>query len=213
MVAFGAILSLYPLYLSLILTHIDRRILACHPTTVTLLDQTRQMCRTKHYSPRTEEAYTRWSERFLRLHREAAGQWIHISIVLLRKSRTPSSIFLVAAARERHVTALSATGERSERYACRLRRSLGAEPVAQQLEIADLSLGAEGSDLYFTYPECYIPTRVCLSGNGQRKPRRRRCLAQALRVARASYLGRSTPNLSRNSSRSGICRAGSSYPL
>ncbi len=44
-----------------------------------LLEQTRQICRTKHYSPRTEESYTRWIERFLRFHREAAGLWVHPS--------------------------------------------------------------------------------------------------------------------------------------
>jgi len=44
-----------------------------------LLEQTRQMCRTKHYSPRTEEAYTRWIERFVRFHRAAAGEWVYPS--------------------------------------------------------------------------------------------------------------------------------------
>jgi len=42
-----------------------------------LLEQTRQVCRTKHYSPRTEDSYIRWIERFLRFHRDTAGQWIH----------------------------------------------------------------------------------------------------------------------------------------
>lgn len=53
----------------------------------------------------------------------------------------PTGVFLVDAAHERHVTALLPTDEKSERYACRLRRSLGAEPVAQQIEIAKLPLG------------------------------------------------------------------------
>jgi integron integrase len=42
-----------------------------------LLEQTRQVRRTKHYSPRTEDSYIRWIERFLRFHRDTAGQWIH----------------------------------------------------------------------------------------------------------------------------------------
>jgi len=42
-----------------------------------LLEQTRQACRTKHYSPRTQSSYVRWIERFLRFHRDAAGKWIH----------------------------------------------------------------------------------------------------------------------------------------
>ena len=39
-----------------------------------LLEQVRQVCRTKHYSPRTEASYTRWIVRF---HRDAMGVWIH----------------------------------------------------------------------------------------------------------------------------------------
>ncbi len=42
-----------------------------------LLRQVHEACVTKHYSPRTEEAYTRWIDRFLRFHRGKAGKWIH----------------------------------------------------------------------------------------------------------------------------------------
>ena len=42
-----------------------------------LLDQIHQACRTKHYSPRTEDSYVRWIERFLRFHRTQAGEWVH----------------------------------------------------------------------------------------------------------------------------------------
>jgi len=42
-----------------------------------LLDQVHEACATKHYSPRTEESYVRWIERFLRFHRSKAGEWIH----------------------------------------------------------------------------------------------------------------------------------------
>lgn len=42
-----------------------------------LLEQVHEACLTKHYSPRTEESYARWIERFLRFHRDTAGKWIH----------------------------------------------------------------------------------------------------------------------------------------
>ena len=38
-----------------------------------LMDQVQQACLTKLYSARTEESYTRWIERFLRFHQDAAG--------------------------------------------------------------------------------------------------------------------------------------------
>ena len=47
-----------------------------------LLDQVHEACVTKHYSPRTEEAYTRWIERFLRFHHDKAGRWTHIKEIL-----------------------------------------------------------------------------------------------------------------------------------
>jgi integron integrase len=43
--------------------------------TVQLLDQARAICRTKHYSPRTEEAYLAWISRFIRFHKQ--GAWRH----------------------------------------------------------------------------------------------------------------------------------------
>ncbi|MCK4357115.1 phage integrase N-terminal SAM-like domain-containing protein, partial [Candidatus Bipolaricaulota bacterium] len=42
-----------------------------------LLDYGHQVCQSKHYSPRKEEAYLRWIERFLRYHRRRAGKWRH----------------------------------------------------------------------------------------------------------------------------------------
>ena len=61
----------------LFVSHIDMGNLACHPTTMRLLEQVYEACMTKHYSPRTEESYVRWIERFLRFHRNTAGKWIH----------------------------------------------------------------------------------------------------------------------------------------
>jgi len=71
---------------SLLSCHIDIGIVACHPTTMRVLDQVQQACLTKHYSQRTEESYTRWIEQFLRFHRDAAGEWIHPRDTYLRKS-------------------------------------------------------------------------------------------------------------------------------
>jgi len=42
-----------------------------------LLEQVHQVCRTKHYSPRTEASYTHWIVRFLRFHHDAVGTWTH----------------------------------------------------------------------------------------------------------------------------------------
>jgi len=41
-----------------------------------LIEQVSQLCQTKHFSPRTEEAYTRWIVRFLRYHRDRTGVWM-----------------------------------------------------------------------------------------------------------------------------------------
>jgi hypothetical protein len=79
-----------------------------------LVEQTRQMCRTTHYSPRTAEPYTGWVERFLRFRREAVAL---AQAALLSLTRAESE------------------GSRE------LRRSLGAEPLPQELKIADLPLG------------------------------------------------------------------------
>ncbi len=61
----------YPI-ISFSLTY-DIRIMARHPTAMKLLEQVRQVCRTKHYSPRTEASYTCWIVHFLRFHRDAMG--------------------------------------------------------------------------------------------------------------------------------------------
>ena len=42
-----------------------------------LMDQIREVLRVKHYSLRTEEAYTGWVLRFLKFHRDQSGEWIH----------------------------------------------------------------------------------------------------------------------------------------
>lgn len=42
-----------------------------------LLEQARQLMRTKHMSIRTEEAYLRWIDQFLRFHKQARGTWVH----------------------------------------------------------------------------------------------------------------------------------------
>ena len=42
-----------------------------------LLEETRQLMRAKHMSIRTEEAYLRWIEQFLRFHKEMDGAWVH----------------------------------------------------------------------------------------------------------------------------------------
>jgi hypothetical protein len=46
--------------------HIDTCTLACHPTSMGLLEQVNQPSRTKHCSARTEEAYVRRIERVRR---------------------------------------------------------------------------------------------------------------------------------------------------
>ena len=58
-------------------SHIDIVTLACHATTMRLLDQVHEACMTKHYSPRTDRAYCQWIERFLRFHRSQTGTWVH----------------------------------------------------------------------------------------------------------------------------------------
>ena len=42
-----------------------------------LMDQIREVLRVKHYSLRTEEAYTGWVLRFLKFHRDQSGEWKH----------------------------------------------------------------------------------------------------------------------------------------
>ncbi len=44
-----------------------------------LVERVRREMRTRHMSIRTEEAYVQWITRFLRFHKEKAGQWIHPS--------------------------------------------------------------------------------------------------------------------------------------
>ena len=66
-----------------------------------LLEQVHEACLIKHYSPRTEESYTRWIERFLRFHRAKAGDWIHPSSMTADHVET----FLTDLAVRRHVAA------------------------------------------------------------------------------------------------------------
>ncbi|MCA9204475.1 MAG: integron integrase [Planctomycetales bacterium] len=47
------------------------------PQKSALLEQTRQLMRLRHMSIRTEEAYLRWIERFLRYEKEREGEWRH----------------------------------------------------------------------------------------------------------------------------------------
>lgn len=42
-----------------------------------LMDQVREVLRVRHYSLRTEEAYTGWVVRFLKYHRDQSGEWKH----------------------------------------------------------------------------------------------------------------------------------------
>jgi len=44
---------------------------------VRLLEQLEQVCRTKHYSPKTHLAYASWVRQFLLFHRDRAGAWVH----------------------------------------------------------------------------------------------------------------------------------------
>ena len=48
----------------------DSRTISSPPSTAKpkLLDQVRQAIRTRHYSPRTEEAYVHWIKRFIFFH-------------------------------------------------------------------------------------------------------------------------------------------------
>jgi integron integrase len=66
-----------------------------------LLEQVRHVCRTKHYSPRTEVSYTRWIVRFLRFHRHQAGEWVHPRDM----SADHVESFLTYLAVDRHVAA------------------------------------------------------------------------------------------------------------
>ena len=42
-----------------------------------LMEEARQLMRMRHMSIRTEEAYLRWIEKFLRFHRQQRGRWVH----------------------------------------------------------------------------------------------------------------------------------------
>ncbi len=57
-----------------------------------LLEQTRRLMRTRHLSIRTEEAYLRWIEEFLRYHRDQQGEWVHPGNILLILSRSASPV-------------------------------------------------------------------------------------------------------------------------
>ena len=57
---------------------IDTAIFAQHnPRRVKLLDQLEQVCRAKHYAPKTHEAYASWVRQFLSFHRGRWGAWGH----------------------------------------------------------------------------------------------------------------------------------------
>jgi len=48
------------------------------PNSPKLLDQLKMKLRTSHYAYRTEQAYVRWIEKFLRYHRDQnQGVWRH----------------------------------------------------------------------------------------------------------------------------------------
>ena len=47
------------------------------PQRSALLEQARQLMRTRHMSIRTERAYLAWIEKFLRFHRDQKGAWVH----------------------------------------------------------------------------------------------------------------------------------------
>lgn len=66
-----------------------------------LLEQCRQLMRTKHMSIRTEESYLRWIEQFLLFHKEARGAWVHPS----EMGGEQISQFLTALAVKRKVSA------------------------------------------------------------------------------------------------------------
>lgn len=44
-----------------------------------LLSRMRDLLRVKHYAIRTERAYLKWVEKYLRFHREKSGEWVHPS--------------------------------------------------------------------------------------------------------------------------------------
>lgn len=48
-----------------------------NPAPPKLLDRMRNKLRAKHFALSTERNYLNWAERFLRFHRDLAGQWIH----------------------------------------------------------------------------------------------------------------------------------------
>jgi len=98
------------------------------------------MCRTKHYSPRTEESYTRRIERFLRFHREAAG----LGGGVCSSPHVPCKLHPTTSACGQgpaQTSLLSAGRAGSEGHARELPRWLGAEPLPQEHEIGYLSLG------------------------------------------------------------------------
>jgi site-specific recombinase XerD len=66
-----------------------------------LLDQVRGLLRLRHYSPRTEEAYLKWINEFLRFHRNRSGQWQHPNTL----GNSAINEFLTSLAVERNVAA------------------------------------------------------------------------------------------------------------
>jgi hypothetical protein len=153
MPAFGAILSLHPLFLPLILSPIGRRILACHPTTRPALGPNAADVPDRALLTPNREVAHAVDLAIPPVSTRGSGAVSGCTpLSLYHENRARQAAFSWYVPQERNAMALSATDERSESYACKLRRSLGAEPVAQQLEIADLSLG----ELVAGVPACSV---------------------------------------------------------
>jgi hypothetical protein len=79
-----------------VLAHGGADVWACVPPKPKLLDQVRDAIRTRHYSYRTEEAYTGWIRRFILFHHKRHPA---------EMGRLEITQFLTALAVERHVSA------------------------------------------------------------------------------------------------------------
>lgn len=66
-----------------------------------LIDQLRAKCRMKNYSAKTFATYWHWCEKFLRFHRDRAGQWVHPK----QMGRSEVEQFLTHLAVKMHVAA------------------------------------------------------------------------------------------------------------
>ena len=74
-------------------------------TALNLLEQVRQHIQARHLSSRTETAYVKWIERFLKFHRRERGEWIHPSDM----SSDEVNQFLTSLAVEQKVAASTQT--------------------------------------------------------------------------------------------------------